>query len=258
MMKKLLKKIIPLHWRIKMRQCLLYVQAYYFRACYSSCNQCTVDSLRCESDKRSKNYRYDVLGGDIPVCCASHLVELLFWIDKVLRKNGFSYHINYGTLLGAVRHQGGIIPWDTDVDVSIDKKDMLDIYKVLTCQAEESSAPYCVKVEQTEVYGDVIKVYFSNVNTLHVDLFCYTLTDGDILDYCDFKVSKNDVFPLREIPFYGRKVYIPNTLAPLDVYYGSDWNKYYYAQWGLFTRKKTLTEGKRKPAKIDYSLIHEY
>lgn len=170
MVKRILKKILPISWCIKLHNLFLYVEAYFFRMLYDKDTKCTTHSLRCESDKHSRNYRYDVSGGNIPICCASHLVELMFWIDKVLRCHGISYHINYGTLLGAVRHQGGIIPWDTDVDVSIDKNDMSHIYNVLTSQVQKSGAPYHIAIEHTELYGDVIKVFFSQTNTLHVDL----------------------------------------------------------------------------------------
>lgn len=213
MMKRILKKVLPISWCIKLHNLLLYVEACFFRMFCGKDTQCTAHSLRCESDKHSRNYRYDVLGG--------------------------------------------IIPWDTDVDISIDKNDMSHIYNILTSQAQESGTPYRIAIEYTELYGDVIKMFFSQTNTLHVDLFCYTI-NGNEVDYHDFKAAKDEIFPLREVSFYGRKVYAPNTLSPLNIYYGTDWNKHYYAQWGLFTNKRMLTEEKRTPAIIDYNLIHEY
>ena len=142
-------------------------------------------------------------------------------------------------------------------ELGIDKNDMSHIYNILTSQAQESGTPYRIAIEYTELYGDVIKMFFSQTNTLHVDLFCYTI-NGNEVDYHDFKAAKDEIFPLREVSFYGRKVYAPNTLSPLNIYYGTDWNKHYYAQWGLFTNKRMLTEEKRTPAIIDYNLIHEY
>lgn len=256
-MKRIIKKFFPSIWRIKIRQFILYVEAYCFRLRYGRDTKCSADTLRCNSDKKSKNYQYAVLGKNIPVCCASHLVELLFWVDKILRNNGLLYHINYGTLLGAIRHHGGIIPWDTDVDICVDKNDMQRIYEVLFNQARKSFVSYQIIWENTKEFGDIIKVYFSDINTLHVDLFGYKIDDG-FVKYCDSEVRTEDVFPLREIDFYGKPIYAPKTLVPLDVYYGADWNKYYYAQWGLFTQKRVLTEDKRKPADIDYRLIREY
>lgn len=39
------------------------------------------------------------------------MLEILLDFDKVCRNNGIRYSLAYGTLLGAVRHQG-FIPWD--------------------------------------------------------------------------------------------------------------------------------------------------
>ncbi len=43
---------------------------------------------------------------------------LLAMFDKKCREHGLRYWLDYGTLLGAVRHKG-FIPWDDDLDVSM-------------------------------------------------------------------------------------------------------------------------------------------
>ncbi len=43
---------------------------------------------------------------------------LLNMFDRKCRDNGLRYWLDYGTLLGAIRH-GGFIPWDDDLDVSM-------------------------------------------------------------------------------------------------------------------------------------------
>lgn len=48
--------------------------------------------------------------------------ELLHIFDLVCKKNGLTYWLDWGTLLGAKRHKG-FIPWDDDMDVSMPRKD---------------------------------------------------------------------------------------------------------------------------------------
>ena len=48
----------------------------------------------------------------------NRMLDELIWFDHVMRKNDIPYWLDFGTLLGAKRHQG-FIPWDDDVDVCI-------------------------------------------------------------------------------------------------------------------------------------------
>ncbi len=48
--------------------------------------------------------------------------KLLFHITKTLDNNKITYHLEGGTLLGIVR-DGDLLPWDHDIDLSIDIND---------------------------------------------------------------------------------------------------------------------------------------
>lgn len=47
-----------------------------------------------------------------------HLLKLVLEIDEICRKYDIQYFIDYGTTLGAVRHEG-FIPWDDDLDITM-------------------------------------------------------------------------------------------------------------------------------------------
>lgn len=49
-------------------------------------------------------------------------VEILYVLDSICRQEGIKYFLAYGTLLGAVRHNG-FIPWDDDIDVMMPRND---------------------------------------------------------------------------------------------------------------------------------------
>lgn len=51
-------------------------------------------------------------------------LEVLNEIDLICKRHNIKYYAEYGTLLGAVRHQG-FVPWDDDMDIGMLRKDFV-------------------------------------------------------------------------------------------------------------------------------------
>lgn len=74
-------------------------------------------------------------------------LNLLDQFDKLCREHNLRYFVDYGTLLGAVRHQG-FIPWDDDIDVVMFRDD----YEKLKIIAMDSvSSPYFYQNSYTDI-----------------------------------------------------------------------------------------------------------
>lgn len=74
------------------------------------------------------------------------MLDMLEEIDRVCRAHDIPYWLDFGTLLGAVRHQG-FIPWDDDADISVFKSDNERLVRYLT---EELPDYYIVVTPDTD------------------------------------------------------------------------------------------------------------
>ena len=77
----------------------------------------------------------------------SQIVELLGRIHKICTDNDIRYTIAFGTLLGAVRHNG-FIPWDDDIDICMPRED----YALFAEKFQSSDGRFFVLDSSTKTY----------------------------------------------------------------------------------------------------------
>lgn len=72
--------------------------------------------------------------------------DLLNKLIEICERHSLTYYAIYGTLLGAVRHQG-IINWDDDVDIALSRK---DYDRFISIAQQELMAPYYLQTQEFE------------------------------------------------------------------------------------------------------------
>lgn len=103
---------------------------------------------------------------------------LLSIVDKVCQKYGFTYWMDAGTLLGAVRHKG-FIPWDDDIDIQMTREEYERARPVL----QEELGKYGISAVEAEIDATArIGIGYHHEDTgIWVDLFSveYTTVNPD-------------------------------------------------------------------------------
>ena len=73
-------------------------------------------------------------------------IDLLLQLDRICKKYNLCYYLMFGTLLGAIRHNG-FIPWDDDVDVCMPRRDYEKLLKVAPSELQH---PYFFQTPETD------------------------------------------------------------------------------------------------------------
>ena len=113
-------------------------------------------------------------------------------LDFFCKKNNINYFLDYGTLLGAIRHKG-YIPWDDDIDVGMLRKDF-DKFIVLFDEQVEADSRY--KIIGNEIQSDC---YYPFVKIIDTKTILYEPDEKGFKSGVNIDVFVYDSFPSKEV-----------------------------------------------------------
>jgi hypothetical protein len=133
-------------------------------------------------------------------------LEILDFFLKLAKKHGWTHFLSDGSLLGSWRHHG-IIPYDYDMDLSIDIRHRAEITAII-----EKETDYKIKTDARSIahlYSEskasqhILTASSGRWKWPFIDLLYYTDngTHLNLLSYPDMQRVKTDIFPLHDRPF---------------------------------------------------------
>lgn len=211
--------------------------------------------------------------GDLRNQQMASLASLRLFV-RFLERRGLRYWLEAGTLLGAVR-QGGFIPWDDDIDISMPRDD----YEVLKSVIGE----YCTG-DFSFSEGDIIRVFFKDTSA-QIDVFPFDYGNSSEVPTGEeyTRITQKIQHLYRQIPFdrsnhrksvipedykaglmdiYRREILedkpIPENAYMFQAFHTFAWKRCLYNQNVIFPLEDIVFEGHTFKAPHDtYVYLHE-
>ena len=89
--------------------------------------------------------------------------ELLNFIDNVCKKHDIDYWLDFGNLIGAVRHEG-FIPWDDDMDIGMLRADFDKFYEVVQEEFRKNGLDDIITMTRNKIYGERKVIFFIQIS----------------------------------------------------------------------------------------------
>ena len=171
-------------------------------------------------------------------------LRLLEYFDRICTEMGLSYYLVFGTLLGAIRHEG-FIPWDADIDVAMFRDDYEAFkerfinqpnddlfYQHYDTEINHGSPHAVLKIRGTHVYykKNTASKYQYQYDGIYIDIFPIdNVTENKKQQYAQVKriAQIRRIVSLKKAPIYDNttqigiiaKKTISLILAPFSFHY---------------------------------------
>ena len=101
-------------------------------------------------------------------------LEVLSEVDRICRKHKLSYWLDFGTLLGAMRHQG-FIPWDDDIDIGMPIDDFKKFCEIVEDEAKSKNSVCYFKKVPSQIGKCLHKNFIPQTDDEWVDFIFWRL-----------------------------------------------------------------------------------
>lgn len=115
-------------------------------------------------------------------------LEILSEVIAICKKYQITYYADYGTLLGAIRHQG-FVPWDDDIDIALLRPDYERLFQILPKELPKSYGinNFYTTENHRQPWGSVTNAQYISIDEARTEKFygCPYIVGIDIypLDY---------------------------------------------------------------------------
>ncbi len=114
---------------------------------------------------------------------------------EIARKHGIRIWVDYGTLLGTVRHKG-YIPWDDDIDVCVMRADYLKLINYLKAELPDYCNVYCFYTDERCIQP---KGFITNRSVIDIGTNPEERKLTELYFNCPY-VAGLDLYPMDYVP----------------------------------------------------------